>query len=139
MGYIMLWSQRLLCHKLHALFRMAPSLPSREDRASTVLRVPSLRGREVSSHVPGGEVENTSEHHQQAPWEIWQTCKHSMRVVINFLPLASQKVTLNQYTHLINFFFLNKTNKAGDFPGSPTVKTLHSQCRGYRFDPWSGD
>ena len=25
-----------------------------------------------------------------------------------------------------------------DFPDGPMVKTLHSQCRGHRFDPWSG-
>ena len=25
-----------------------------------------------------------------------------------------------------------------DFPGGPVVKTLHSQCRGPRFDPWPG-
>ena len=24
-----------------------------------------------------------------------------------------------------------------DFLGGPVVKTLHSQCRGYRFNPWS--
>ena len=27
----------------------------------------------------------------------------------------------------------------GDFCGSPVVKTLNSQCRGYRLDPWSGN
>ena len=27
----------------------------------------------------------------------------------------------------------------GEFPGSPVVKTLHFQCRGHRFDPWSGN
>ena len=27
----------------------------------------------------------------------------------------------------------------GDFPGSPVAKTPWSQCRGPRFDPWSGN
>ena len=26
-----------------------------------------------------------------------------------------------------------------DFPGSPVVKTLCFQCRGYRFNPWFGE
>ena len=26
-----------------------------------------------------------------------------------------------------------------DFPGGPVGKTLHSQCRVPRFDPWSGN
>ena len=26
----------------------------------------------------------------------------------------------------------------GDFPGGPVTKTLHSQCRGTRFNPWLG-
>ena len=25
-----------------------------------------------------------------------------------------------------------------DFPGGPVIKTLHFQCRGHGFDPWSG-
>ena len=25
----------------------------------------------------------------------------------------------------------------GDFPGGPVAKTLHSQCRGPEFDPWT--
>ena len=29
--------------------------------------------------------------------------------------------------------------KRRDFRGSPAAKTLHSQCRGPRFDPWSGN
>ena len=29
--------------------------------------------------------------------------------------------------------------KRGNFPGGPVAKTLHSQSRGPRFDPWSGD
>ena len=34
-----------------------------------------------------------------------------------------------------------KQNKKhqGDFPGGPVVKTLHSQCRGPGFNPWSGN
>ena len=27
----------------------------------------------------------------------------------------------------------------GDFPGGPGGKTLHSQCRGPGFNPWSGN
>ena len=26
-----------------------------------------------------------------------------------------------------------------DFPGHPTVKTWHAQCRGHGFNPWSGN
>ena len=26
-----------------------------------------------------------------------------------------------------------------DFPGGPVARTLCSQCRGPRFDPWSGN
>ena len=29
--------------------------------------------------------------------------------------------------------------KDGDFPGGLVTKTLHSQCREPRLDPWSGD
>ena len=31
-----------------------------------------------------------------------------------------------------------KTEKS-DFPGGPAAKSLHYQCRGPRFDPWSGN
>ena len=31
---------------------------------------------------------------------------------------------------------INKMSR--DFPGGPEVKTLNSQCRGLKFDPWSG-
>ena len=27
----------------------------------------------------------------------------------------------------------------GSFPGGPLAKTPNSQCRGPRFDPWSGN
>ena len=38
---------------------------------------------------------------------------------------------------LLNFVLRPRT--LGDFPGSPVVKTQHFQCRGCRFDPWSGN
>ena len=31
------------------------------------------------------------------------------------------------------------SKKWGDFPDGPLAKTLHSQCRGPEFDPWSGN
>ena len=37
---------------------------------------------------------------------------------------------------------LNKSLKISrhwDFPGGPVVKALHSQCRGPRFSPWTGN
>ena len=40
------------------------------------------------------------------------------------------------------FFFLTSDKwlekETRDFPGGPAAKTLSSQCRGPRFDPWSG-
>ena len=33
----------------------------------------------------------------------------------------------------------NLKRSLGDFPGGPLGKTPHSQCRGPRFDPWSGN
>ena len=32
---------------------------------------------------------------------------------------------------------INKMSR--DFPGGSVVKTLNSQCRGLKFDPWSGN
>ena len=34
---------------------------------------------------------------------------------------------------------LGQNTGVGDFPGGPVVKTPCSQCRGSRFDPWSGN
>ena len=40
----------------------------------------------------------------------------------------------------INLFFIGRVLLKiwRNFPGGPIVKTLHFQCRGHRFDPWSG-
>ena len=32
-----------------------------------------------------------------------------------------------------------KTQASWDFPGGPVVKIMHFQCRGHRFNPWSGN
>ena len=32
---------------------------------------------------------------------------------------------------------IEKKDDRGYFPGGPAVKTLHSQCRGPEFNPWS--
>ena len=34
---------------------------------------------------------------------------------------------------------IKKKKLTTDFPGGPVAKTLHSQCRGLRFDPRSGN
>ena len=36
-------------------------------------------------------------------------------------------------------FTMDKNASYQDFPGDPMVKTLHFQCKGHRFDPWSGN
>ena len=33
----------------------------------------------------------------------------------------------------------NKAGRGGDFPGGPAAKTLNSQGRGPRFEPWLGN
>ena len=32
-----------------------------------------------------------------------------------------------------------KIQASWDFPGGPVVKIMHFQCRGHRFNPWSGN
>ena len=45
---------------------------------------------------------------------------------------------LTQYwVNKVKIFVLK--NLFGDFPSGPVVKTLHFQCRGCGFDPWSGN
>ena len=43
--------------------------------------------------------------------------------------------------NLVSFTVMSTFNKSqyGDLPGSSEVKTSHSQSRGHRFDPWSGN
>ena len=66
-----------------------------------------------------------------------------------------KKVTFNgSWSHLMDqesvwFQILNSDSgcwnikkqrlQEGDFPGGPVVKTLGFQCKGRRFDPWSGN
>ena len=45
---------------------------------------------------------------------------------------ATQMLFIPFFTNL-----LFKWCKFWDFPVSPVVKTLHSQCRGHGFDPWN--
>ena len=40
---------------------------------------------------------------------------------------------------LIPLLEIDKKNRTSDSPGSLMVKTPCSQCRGHRFNPWSGN
>ena len=42
------------------------------------------------------------------------------------------------YSPVCNFKDIGDT-EGRDFPGGPVAKTLCSQCRGPRFDPWLGN
>ena len=46
-------------------------------------------------------------------------------------------VVISKGTSVMLGLFYDKKSMCGDFPGSPVAKTLHSQCRGLRLDPWS--
>ena len=39
----------------------------------------------------------------------------------------------------LNRNHIKKKKSSRDFPGGPAVKTQNSQCRGLRFDHWSGN
>ena len=41
-----------------------------------------------------------------------------------FVPLFGQEMPIKIHT-------------LGEFPGGPVVRTLHFDCRGHGFDPWS--
>ena len=44
------------------------------------------------------------------------------------------KYVQSEIPHIESFI---KNSSIGDFPDGPVTKTLHSQCRGPRFNPWS--
>ena len=49
----------------------------------------------------------------------------------------TNKYNLQMFSHIFIVVFQNP--HSWDFPGGPVVKTTHSQCRGPRLDPWSGN
>ena len=49
----------------------------------------------------------------------------------------AKKIKLDPYLTLCTKIN-SKQPKIWDFPGGPVDKTPRSQCRGPRFDPWSG-
>ena len=67
--------------------------------------------------------------------EITRTQFHHYHPNPHSLGIGSPKkeVCLSDGTQI--FFF---PEQSGDFPVGPVVKTLHFQCRGHGFDPWSG-
>ena len=44
---------------------------------------------------------------------------------------------LDKYLIFVNLY--DRREILWDFPGDPVAKTLHSQCRGLRFNPWLGN
>ena len=45
----------------------------------------------------------------------------------------------NNFAMIISMNFYNMTYETWDFLGGPVAKTPHSQCRGPKFAPWSGN
>ena len=53
---------------------------------------------------------------------------------------TQEQVSIGQDINCISHYrSYSKRLENQDFPGDPAVKTLHSQYRETRFDPWSGN
>ena len=48
-------------------------------------------------------------------------------------------IILRNLFWLYNLYFFDFIKIFWDFPGGPVAETLSSQCRGPRFNPWSGN
>ena len=75
-------------------------------------------------------------------------CFASSELQLSYLPLKKKKKLLLQRNGqigicqnlpflLLQKVLLKEVNR--DYPGSPGDETLHSQCSGPGFDPWSGN
>ena len=74
-------------------------------------------------------------------WEATGLAWHSLSTFLNQVPryrYASQ-IPLPLPLHNMIIHCGLKKCKIRDFPGGPVPKTPCSQCRGSRFDPWSGN
>ena len=57
----------------------------------------------------------------------------------NWISHAATKIQCGQINTNKYFFKKQNINEKGDFPHGPVAKTLCPQCRGPRFNPWSGN
>ena len=64
------------------------------------------------------------------PWKTVgpQVLKHNVCIHYDPIILAQEKEV-----------YMSIKKKYGDFPGGPVAKVPSSQCRGPRFNPWSGN
>ena len=61
-------------------------------------------------------------------------------VVTPQTPYISQEMEVKRNSKQRTTYIVGKyKEKSGHFPDGPVAKTLHSQCRGPRFDPWLGN
>ena len=64
-------------------------------------------------------------------------CNKSWQIHSPHIGYVNPKQVTKSLWALVSSSIKNKTNN--DFPGGPVVKILYSQCRGPRYDPWSGN
>ena len=123
-----------ICHNTaHILsllnFFPHPSPPSLHSRHTRVPRLrftsgpPTLLQPSLHSHSPS------------------RTISHSHPTLLpQLLPTPQVSIPLcTHHTHPRSFILLLQKKNIWDFPAGPVVKTLSSQWRGPRFDPWSGN
>ena len=82
------------------------------------------------------------------PITSWEIHGETLETVSDFILGGSQITADGGCSHEIKrHLFLGRKNyqprqdikKIWDFPGGPVAKTPHSQCRGPKFVPWSGN
>ena len=103
---------------------------------SSLSQVWSMLSTPLLLHMPG-------HHHLCLAY-----CEGPLNILFASTPFSLQPVLHNEARRILLFFFSrgillqdkfeSLIKNCWDFPGGPVAKTPSSQCKGPRFDPWSG-
>ena len=112
-------------------FRMGGGIshPDREKASEVVNALKEI--------IPWCGLPNTLQSDNGSAFLLSKTQQVSEALQINWKLHSSRRPQSTGKTEKMNHTL--KKEHCWDFPGSPVVKTPSSQCRGHRFDPWSGN
>ena len=69
--------------------------------------------------------------------KTWMVTKYIKQCQLSLVTMEIKIQTTKE--KLLHTIQLIKILESKDFPAGPMTKTLQSQCRGSRFNPWSGN